>query len=100
MRTTHDLDQRAARIGGPAFSKIARRGPTAAWRFARPTSKAWVSRCGWSPIHPLYRPTKGGAAGAGKIIGTDYSLAGPGQATRKTVGRGGPRTPSTQEGIE
>ena len=99
MRTFHIAQQTAGIAGGcPPFPADPRaRG--IARRFAKPTPEGWVGRCGRSTSHALYRPTKGGAAGAGKIIETDYWFAVPGQATRKPVGRGDPRTPSARRAI-
>jgi len=46
------------------------------------------------PRWPVCWPVKRGAKGAGKILVTDYRFAGPGFATRKPVGWGGPHTPA------
>lgn len=56
---------------------------------------AWAS---WRKVAgagrgPLCRPAQRGAEGAGKSVVTDYRFAGPGYATRKLVGWGGPQTP-------
>ena len=99
MRTIHDARQTAGTVSGWSPAYLIPRDQRIARRCARPTPQGCAGRPGWTTIQPLYRPTKGGAAGAGKIIGTDYWLAGPGRATRKPVGRGVPRTPSPEGGI-
>jgi hypothetical protein len=99
MQTSPALEYAAGALVHRCLSIPALRGPGTASRFAKPAPEARVGQRRWSPIQPIYRPTKGGAAGAGKIIGTDYWLAGPGRATRKPVGRGVPRTPSPEGGI-
>lgn len=99
MRTSPVLEYTADALARCCSSIPALRGPGTARRFAKPTPEARVGQRRWSPIQPICRPTKGGARGAGKIIGTDYWLAGPGRATRKPVGRGVPRTPSPEGGI-
>lgn len=48
---------------------------------------------GKAPRRRLYPPAKRPAAGGGKIVVTDYRFTGPGCATRKPVGWGGPQTP-------
>ena len=99
MRTIHDARQTAGTTGGCSSPYLVPRDQTVARRSAKPTPQGCAGRHGWTTIQPLYRPSKGGAAGAGKIIGTDYWFVGPGQATRKPVGRGVPRTPSPKGGI-
>lgn len=99
MRTFHNAQQTAGTAGGCSPCHAVPRDAGIAGRFAKPTPEGWVGRHRRNTVHALYQPTKGGAAGAGKIIETDYSLAGPGRATRKTVGRGAPRTPSARRAI-
>lgn len=99
MRAPYSPEQiaRLTRKGGATYPN-----PTTCKSRRRVPGTAPAARVGsrrWRPTRPICRPTKGGASGASKIIGTDYWFAGPGRATRKPVGRGDPRTPSPEGGI-